>query len=111
MRPIKYFSFYEKDKFVECCKNQFRVLHNTYGYYFCDLCTGITDIENLLKKKKDYVNHRVNVYYTEDECYMVCYQKNSIIVEVLLDCKGTAIAHKLVKDFLKLKEVDEPEEF
>lgn len=112
MRKINYFTFDDKDKFLETCKEQFTTLHDDYGYYFCNLCNKINDIEILLSKKKDYHNHRCNVYFIEDECYFVEYRKNIIIVEVLLDCNGAQIAHKLTKDLEKInvekEEIIEP---
>ena len=102
MRKIDYYTFNDKDKFLEVCKENFDILHNKYGYYFPNLCSGIKDIEILLNKKKDFYNHRCNVYYTDDECYFVEYRKNDIIVEVLLECIGSQIAHKLAKDLEKM---------
>ena len=112
MRKIDYYTFNDKDNFIKKCKDNFDVLHNKYGYYFPNLCSKINDIEELLKKKKDYYNHRCNVYYTEDECYFVEYRKNDIIVEVLLEYNGAQIAHKLTKELEKInvkkEEVIEP---
>lgn len=100
MRPVNYFTYNLVTEFLASCEIQFTVLHNDYGYYYCDLCNRINDIEELLKKKKDYHNHRCNVYYIDDECYFVSYLKNTIEVYVLLDCCGPQVAHKLV-DVLK----------
>ena len=102
MRSIDYYTFNKKEDFLKVCTDQFYVLHNTYKYYFCNLCNKINDIEDLLKRKKDYYNHRCNIYYTNDECFFVSYRKNNIVVEVLLDCNGAQIAHKLTKDLEKL---------
>ena len=107
MRKIEYNTFNDKDKFLEVCLYNFDILHNKYGYYFSNLCSEIKDIEILLSKKKDFYNHRCNVYYTEEEAYFVQYRKNDIIVYVLLEYNGCQIAHKLVKDLEKINVVAE----
>ena len=101
-RKIEYWSFNDKDEFLKVCNEQFDILHNKYGYFFCNLCNEIKDIEVLLAKKKDFYNHRCNVYYTKEDCYFVSYRKSTIIVEVLVDCAGPQIAHKLTKDLEKM---------
>lgn len=102
MRKIEYYTFNDKDKFLEVCNEQFDVLHNKYGYYFCNLCSRINDVEKLVNSKKDYYNHRCNIYYTDNECFFVSYRKSVIVVEVLIECNGPQIAHKLAKDCEKL---------
>lgn len=111
-RRIDYITFNDKDNYIEVCKEHFKVLHDEYGFYFCNLCNRINSIDGLLKKKKDYCNHRCNVYYMDDECYFVCYKKNVITVDVLLDYNGSQVAHKLTKELEKLniqkEEIIEP---
>ena len=108
-RLVTFYTYYDKYKFLKKCEDEFTVLHNTYGYYFCNLCTKINDIENVIKKKKDYYNHRCNIYYTDDECFFVAYKKYTIIIEVLLECQGNQIGHKLAKDLEKMNIVKEEE--
>lgn len=109
MRKIEYYTFNDKDKFLKVCIDQFKILHDSYGYYFCNLCSRVNDIEKLLNSKKDYYNHRCNVYYVDTECFFVSYRKSMIIVEVLLDCNGAQIAHKLTKELEKLNVTKEEE--
>ena len=109
MRKIDYYTFDDKDKFLEACSESFKVLHNIYHYYFANLCNEIKDIEVLLSKKKDFYKNRCTIYYIKDECYFVMYRKSDISVNVLLECNGCQIAHKLTKDLEKLNVTKEEE--
>lgn len=99
MRKINYYTFNEEDDFKKVNIESANILIHQYGYYFGNVCSNIKDITTLVKSKKDYYNHRIALYYIKNECFVVNYKKNSIDVEVLLDCNGCQIAHYMLKQF------------
>ena len=104
MRKINFFNFNKEDEYKEMCTVTAAKLIGNYDFFFGGTCSLIKDIEILVKSKKDYYQHKIAIYYIQDECYFVLYRKNDIAVEVLTDCNGCQIAHFLCNRLKKINE-------